>query len=231
MRPSVTADIPIATSHSRRPRRAAFEWAPPVIKRAMDVVGALVLLGLLLPLLVGIALSVWWSSPGPILFRQERVGKNGRIFCLYKFRTMLPDADPAIHRTYYTQFIRGTAHQFGDTFKLVTDPRLTPIGRILRHYSLDELPQLVNVVRGEMSLVGPRPAIAYEVAEYTPRELGRLAATPGLTGLWQVSGRNLLAFHEMIELDLHYIEQWSLWLDIRILLRTPFVVLSGRGAS
>jgi lipopolysaccharide/colanic/teichoic acid biosynthesis glycosyltransferase len=126
--------------------------------------------------------------------------------------------------------IQGTAQATGNTFKLQNDSRITPVGRVLRRLSLDELPQLINVLRGEMSLVGPRPPLPYEVAQYGPRELGRLSVPPGLTGLWQVSGRAILNFHQMIDLDLAYIERWSLWLDLKILARTPLVVLTGRGA-
>src|SRR6185295_6235045 len=126
--------------------------------------------------------------------------------------------------------IEGKAESTGNTFKMRNDPRITPVGRILRRLSLDELPQLINILRGEMSLVGPRPPLPYEVEQYGPRELGRLTVTPGLTGLWQVSGRAVLNFHQMIDLDLAYIERWSIWLDLKILAQTPLVVLTGRGA-
>jgi lipopolysaccharide/colanic/teichoic acid biosynthesis glycosyltransferase len=155
---------------------------------------------------------------------------NGTSFTLLKFRTMYHGASSDVHETYYRALMQGTAEATGNTFKLRNDARITPVGRILRRLSLDELPQLLNVLRGEMSLVGPRPPLPYEVAEYGPRELGRLAVPPGLTGLWQVSGRAILNFHQMIELDLAYVEHWSLWLDLEVLLRTPLVVLTGRGA-
>jgi lipopolysaccharide/colanic/teichoic acid biosynthesis glycosyltransferase len=199
-------------------------------KRALDLLAATVLLLLILPTLLLIGLLVYLSSPGPILFRQRRIGLNGTSFTLLKFRTMYHGTSSAVHETYYRALIQGTAEATGNTFKLRNDPRITPVGRVLRRLSLDELPQLLNVLRGEMSLVGPRPPLPYEVAEYGPRELGRLAVPPGLTGLWQVSGRAILNFHQMIELDLAYVERWSLWLDLEILLRTPLVVLTGRGA-
>ena len=201
------------------------------VKRALDLLCALVLLVVLAPILVAVAVLVWLDSPGPILFRQSRIGLGGRQFVMYKFRTMLPDCDLRVHRDYYSQLIKGVAPPDQGLFKLRADARVTRIGRFLRRFSLDELPQLVNVVQGSMSLVGPRPPIAYEVEEYGPRELLRLQAKPGLTGLWQVSGRNLLNFQDMIELDLEYVERWSIWLDIWILLRTPLTVLTAYGAN
>ena len=201
-----------------------------VAKRGIDVAGATVLLLILLPLLLTIGVLVRVSSPGPILFRQRRVGKDGREFCMYKFRTMLPNSDASIHQAYYRALINGEAEPISGTFKLRHDPRVTPIGRILRRSSLDELPQLFNILKGDMSLVGPRPPIPYEVELYGPRERSRLSVTPGVTGLWQVSGRNALNFHQMIDLDLSYIERWSVWLDLVILFRTCVVVITGRGA-
>ena len=200
------------------------------LKRALDLLAAVLILLLILPTLLIIGLLVYLSSPGPILFRQQRVGLNGTSFTLFKFRTMYHGASSAVHEKYYRDLIQGNAQATGSTFKLRNDPRITPIGRILRRLSLDELPQLINVLRGEMSLVGPRPPLPYEVAQYGSRELGRLSVAPGLTGLWQVCGRATLNFSQMIDLDLAYIERWSIWLDLSILLRTPLVVLTGRGA-
>jgi lipopolysaccharide/colanic/teichoic acid biosynthesis glycosyltransferase len=199
-------------------------------KRVLDLLVATLILLLVLPTFLLIGLLVFVSSPGPILFRQQRVGLNGTSFTLLKFRTMYHGASAEVHQTYYRALMQGTAQATGNTFKLRNDSRITPVGRVLRRLSLDELPQLLNVLRGEMSLVGPRPPLPYEVAEYGPRELGRLSVPPGLTGLWQVSGRAILNFHQMIALDLAYVEHWSLWLDLEILLRTPLVVLTGRGA-
>jgi lipopolysaccharide/colanic/teichoic acid biosynthesis glycosyltransferase len=149
---------------------------------------------------------------------------------MYKFRSMYSNNDDSQHQAYYRSLIAGTAQSEGGSFKLTADPRITPLGRILRRSSLDELPQLINVLRGEMSLVGPRPPLAYEVELYDERALQRLTVTPGITGLWQVSGRSKLNFQQMIDLDLTYISTWSLWLDLRILLRTPFVVVAVMGA-
>jgi lipopolysaccharide/colanic/teichoic acid biosynthesis glycosyltransferase len=143
---------------------------------------------------------------------------------------MRQDSDPATHRAYYAAFVRGEAPAFANVFKLRLDHRITPLGRLLRRLSLDELPQLFNVAQGSMSLVGPRPPLPYEVALYGRREYRRLSVPPGLTGLWQVSGRATLTFGEMIDLDLAYVDQWSLWLDLQMLARTPAAVLAGRGA-
>jgi lipopolysaccharide/colanic/teichoic acid biosynthesis glycosyltransferase len=200
------------------------------LKRALDLVATTLILVLVLPTFLFIGLLVLVSSRGPILFRQQRVGLNGTPFTLLKFRTMYHGASSAVHETYYRALMEGTAQPTGNTFKLRNDPRITPLGRVLRRLSLDELPQLINVLRGDMSLVGPRPPLPYEVEHYGPRELGRLSVPPGLTGLWQVSGRAILNFHQMIDLDLIYIQRWSLWLDLKILALTPLVVLTGRGA-
>jgi lipopolysaccharide/colanic/teichoic acid biosynthesis glycosyltransferase len=191
---------------------------------------AALLLILLLPVLVGLALAVRWSSPGPILFRQQRVGRYGRKFWFYKFRTMIDGNDPSEHREYYSALVNGTARPVGGTYKLADDRRVTPLGAILRRYSLDELPQLINVLLGDMSLVGPRPPLPYETELYKSIDWRRMSVMPGITGLWQVSGRSTLTFQEMIELDLEYIGNWSLWLDLKILLRTPFAVASAKGA-
>jgi lipopolysaccharide/colanic/teichoic acid biosynthesis glycosyltransferase len=201
------------------------------VKRGTDVLVATTLLLLLLPVLLVVALLVRLTSPGPILFRQERVGREGRLFWFYKFRTMHAGNDATAHRKYYRLLVEGNVPAMGGgAFKLAQDPRITPFGRILRRYSIDEFPQLLNVLKGDMSLVGPRPPIPYEVEFYGPREFARLTVTPGLTGLWQVSGRCNLNFQEMIELDLTYIANWSLWLDLLILLKTPWAVVSGKGA-
>jgi exopolysaccharide biosynthesis polyprenyl glycosylphosphotransferase len=206
-----------------------------ITKRLLDVLVAGVLLILLAPVLAVCALLVRLSSRGPILFRQQRVGRGGEVFTFLKFRSMYIDADPALHREYVTAFIKGQAerheHHDGPMYKLVRDPRITPIGHILRRTSLDELPQLWNVLRGEMSLVGPRPPIPYEVEEYGPVELRRLAVKPGITGLWQVSGRSRTTFDQMVALDLAYIRQQSLLMDARILLRTLPTILSRSGAQ
>jgi exopolysaccharide biosynthesis polyprenyl glycosylphosphotransferase len=199
---------------------AAVSWA----KRALDLV--LVGLGVLAiaPVLGIIALAIKLDSRGPVFYRQTRVGKDGRQFSMLKFRSMCIDADRRLEE------LRKHNEATGPLFKMRRDPRVTAVGRVLRRWSLDELPQLINVLRGEMSLVGPRPPLPSEVAKYEEWQLGRLRAVPGLTGLWQVSGRSEVPFHDMVRLDLHYIRNWSMSLDLEILLRTIPAVLTNRGA-
>jgi lipopolysaccharide/colanic/teichoic acid biosynthesis glycosyltransferase len=200
------------------------------LKRGLDLAVTAPLLLALSPLLLAVGLLVRGTSPGPALFRQERVGRHGARFRLYKFRTMYVDSDTAPHRAYVAAVVQGTAARQDGAFKLAADPRVTPLGRLLRRFSLDELPQLWNVLRGEMSLVGPRPPIPYELEHYCPGDLRRLEAKPGLTGLWQVRGRTELDFRTMVALDLEYIDHWSIWMELAILCRTPWAVLTGRGA-
>jgi len=205
------------------------------MKRLLDCIIASVLLVLTSPLFLVIVLMIKRTNPGPVLFVQERLGKDGIPFRFYKFRTMTHNSDDAIHRQFAAMFINGDnqgCHQHNgseELYKLKCDPRITPIGYWLRRTSLDELPQLVNILKGEMSLVGPRPPIAYELEHYQPRHLERLKVTPGLTGLWQVSGRSRVPFEDMVRLDLQYINSWSLWLDVIILVRTLPVVIQGTG--
>lgn len=205
------------------------------VKRAFDIVGSSTLLLLLSPLLLLIALAVKVTSKGPILFRQRRVGQYGQEFDFLKFRSMFVNNDDTVHREYVQKFIAGN-NSIGNgkdkrVFKLTRDPRITSVGRILRRTSLDELPQLFNVLKGQMSLVGPRPPLPYEVARYQSWHRRRiLEAPPGITGLWQVSGRSRLSFDEMVRLDLQYIDRASFAFDLQILLRTPFAVMSGDGA-
>lgn len=206
---------------------------PLLAKRVFDLTVAAVGLVVLSPLLLLVAIAVRLDSEGPALFRQERVGKGGRTFTFYKFRTMRTDASADAHRAYVTALIKEETEDLrGDngSYKLEGDSRITKLGRVLRRTSIDELPQLVNVVRGEMSLVGPRPPIGYEVELYGPRERRRLDVIPGITGLWQVSGRCKTTYQQMVDLDLHYIESWSFLLDMRILVRTARVVLGREGA-
>jgi exopolysaccharide biosynthesis polyprenyl glycosylphosphotransferase len=203
-------------------------------KRISDIIIAALTLALLSPFWLLIALLIKFDSRGPVFYAQERVGMDGRIFVVYKFRTMRVDADSEIHREYQRKFIAGdAAANVGDdlepAYKLRNDPRITRVGRLLRRLSLDEIPQLFNVLRGDMSTVGPRPPIPYEVEAYELRHRKRLDMKPGLTGLWQVSGRNRLPFEEMVKLDLFYIENWSLLFDLKIILRTVLVMLRGDG--
>ena len=214
-------------------RRYKLQRSMSVVKRLMDVVGSLLILVLLSPLMLLIAVAIWIWSPGPVFFRQRRVGQHGRSFELLKFRSMHVNNDPAIHREYSTRVIAGTADkqvsaELGAVYKLTADPRVTRPGVWLRKSSLDELPQMFNVLRGEMSLVGPRPPLDYEVKVYDLWHRARLLeAKPGITGLWQVSGRNRVKFDDMVRLDLIYARTWSPWLDLKILLRTPGAVLNG----
>ncbi len=196
-----------------------------VIKRLLDIAGSCGLLLVLAPLMVAVALVIKATSPGPVLFAQERYGLGRRRFRIYKFRTMVADAEL---RQEEMEHLNEAA---GPVFKLRDDPRMTGIGRILRRTSIDELPQLLNVARGDMSLVGPRPLPMRDVHRFAEGWLlRRFSVTPGLTGLWQVSGRSELPFDRWIEMDLRYIDEWSLWLDFRILLRTLPAVVRGTGA-
>ena len=208
-----------------------------VVKRSMDVIGSLAALAFLSPVLAAIAVLIKLTSKGPVLFRQTRIGQYGRRFTFLKFRSMYSAADPRLHEEYVKQFISGTGGAQSDTpssqpvYKLTNDPRITPFGRFLRRTSLDELPQFLNVLGGEMSLVGPRPPIPYEFHAYDLWHRRRtLAVKPGITGLWQVEGRSRVKFEDMVRLDLAYAESWSPWMDLKILLRTPGAVLSGGGA-
>jgi lipopolysaccharide/colanic/teichoic acid biosynthesis glycosyltransferase len=200
------------------------------LKRTLDIVIATTLIVLLLPVMLIIGVLVCASSPGPVIYKQQRLGRNGHLFWFYKFRTMFDDNDASEHHAYYRALIRGDARPIGGSYKLTNDPRVTRVGALLRRYSLDEFPQLFNVLLGHMSLVGPRPPLPYEVDMYSSREWRRLAVRPGLTGLWQVSGRSALSFQQMVDLDIEYIETWNLLLDLRILLRTPLAVVTGDGA-
>ncbi|HYJ88127.1 MAG TPA: sugar transferase [Pyrinomonadaceae bacterium] len=205
------------------------------VKRFSDLVIASLTLAVFSPFWLLIALLIKLDSKGPVLYQQERVGMDGRIFLVYKFRTMSMNGDSEIHREYQRKFIAGHAEaNLGDsnrpTYKLRNDPRITRVGRALRRFSLDEVPQLFNVLRGDMSIVGPRPPIPYEVEAYELRHRKRLDMKPGLTGLWQVSGRNRLPFEEMVKLDLFYIENWSMLFDLKIILRTVLVMLRGDGS-
>lgn len=195
------------------------------LKRAMDVMLSAVLLLIALPVLLVVWIAIRLGEGGAVLFRQRRCGLNGRVFTLYKFRTMVEGAEERLEEVAHLNEMNGPV------FKSSRDPRITWLGRWLRRFSLDELPQLWNVLKGDMSLVGPRPPIPEEVARYERWQRRRLAMKPGLTCLWQIRGRNEIDFEEWMRLDLEYIDNWSPWLDLKILLRTVPVVLSGRGAS
>jgi lipopolysaccharide/colanic/teichoic acid biosynthesis glycosyltransferase len=220
-----------------------------VSKRVIDVVISAIALIVLLPVMIIVAFLIKLDSAGPILFKQNRVGACRRnanhhtywqnvTFQCYKFRTMICNADPSLHQSFVRALIHddcdGMAQiQGSDTQlrKLAHDPRITRVGKILRKCSIDELPQFFNILKGDMSLVGPRPAIPYEVEMYKPWHYQRLNAQPGITGLWQVTARSTASFDEMINLDIQYIKQQSFWLDIAIILITPFAILSCKGAE
>lgn len=199
------------------------------IKRAFDVVVASLILVCAAPLMLLVAAVIKLTSRGPVLFTQDRIGEGGVPFRFYKFRSMKVDNDDAIHRAYVASLIQdgaaADADADGQVFKLTRDPRLIAVGGFLRRYSLDELPQLLNVLKGDMSLIGPRPPLDYEVELYEARHHRRLEGPPGITGLWQVSGRSRIGFEDMVKLDVEYLENWSLRRDLVILWRTASVVL------
>jgi lipopolysaccharide/colanic/teichoic acid biosynthesis glycosyltransferase len=207
------------------------------IKRLMDIVGSALALIICTPLFLMMALAIKASSKGPVFFRQQRIGQYGRRFTFLKFRSMHINNDPSVHREYVTKLIAGQAEREASNgkgegvYKLTNDRRVTRVGKFLRRTSLDELPQLLNVLEGDMSLVGPRPAIPYEVAAYDTWHRRRvLEVKPGITGSWQVNGRSRVKFDEMVRLDLQYARSWSPWMDINILMRTPAAVFRGDGA-
>ena len=217
------------TSHSPR-----FQVA---VKRGVDIMGSLLGLVLLSPLMFITALSIKGTSPGPVIFRQQRLGQRGARFPFYKFRSMYINTDDQIHRTYVASLIKGKLEEINQgekekpLYKIKTDPRVTGIGKIIRKLSIDELPQLYNVLKGEMSLVGPRPPLPYEVEKYESWHLRRiLEVKPGITGLWQVDGRSKTSFDDMVRLDLRYAQNWNIGLDLKILAKTVRAVLKPTGA-
>ena len=220
-------------SSSQASAHAAIRYALPqtgtsradaAARRALDLAVSAIALLLLLPLFALIALAIRLDSPGPVLFIQRRVGKDGREFPVFKFRSMFTDAEQRL------DILLGANERNGPVFKMRQDPRVTRVGRILRKCSFDELPQLINILRGEMSLVGPRPALPREVALYSPEQHLRLSVTPGLTGLWQVSGRANLTFEQAMDLDLEYIRRQSFALNVVLIARTVPAVLTAHGA-
>jgi exopolysaccharide biosynthesis polyprenyl glycosylphosphotransferase len=212
-------DFPVATIHRRDDKALAL-----LLKRAVDMVFSLILLLLLAPLFLVIGLLIKLTSPGPAFYVSDRIGKKGRVFRLWKFRTMKVGADRM------KAALAASNERDGILFKIKNDPRVTPIGRILRKFSLDELPQLFNVLWGDMSLVGPRPPLATEVARYELKHYRRLDVLPGLTGLWQVRARHDPSFDQYVALDIAYVENWNFWMDLKILVRTAEVVLRGTGS-
>jgi exopolysaccharide biosynthesis polyprenyl glycosylphosphotransferase len=193
------------------------------IKRAIDIVGSAVGLILTMPVFIAATIAIKLQDGGPLFFRQQRIGKGGRRFSCYKFRSMCVDAEsrrPALQAINQVD---------GPVFKAANDPRITPVGRFLRKYSLDELPQLINVLKGDMSLVGPRPPVPDEVAQYSWWQRRRISVRPGLTCVWQVSGRNTVSFEKWMEMDMFYIDNWSLWMDFKLMMRTMPAVVKGTG--
>lgn len=230
-RPSNSALYPDLTNHNTN-RKSLL-----IMKRSIDILGSAMITLICSPLFFAIAIAIKFTSKGPILFRQERIGQFGQSFTFLKFRSMYVNNDHSVHREFVTKLISeeanvGKSSEAGQgVYKMTNDKRITRIGRFLRRTSLDELPQFINVLRGDMSLVGPRPPIPYELAAYQTWHRRRvLEVKPGITGLWQVTGRSRVKFDEMVRLDLRYATQWSPWLDLKILVRTPFAVIRGSGA-
>lgn len=226
--------IPPAVLEAASRRRNLRRKSRDAAKRALDLAGSAVLLIAFSPVFLCVAVLVKLTSKGPVFFRQQRVGAAGRPFTMLKFRTMHVNADPTVHQQYVEHFIDSSqSPQAGQNvvFKIVADPRVTPLGHFLRRSSLDEFPQFWNVLKGEMSLVGPRPPLPYEVARYKRWHRRRvMEAKPGITGLWQVTGRSRTTFDDMVRLDLRYAKNYSVWTDVKILLATPRAVISGNGA-
>ncbi|MEJ5200773.1 MAG: exopolysaccharide biosynthesis polyprenyl glycosylphosphotransferase [Anaerolineales bacterium] len=201
-----------------------------ILKRTMDCVGTVLGMVVILPLMGIVALAIRLDSPGPIFFKQKRVGLNGTLFDMYKFRSMYHNVDETLHRQHIAAYVSGQLDvQSG--VKLKDDPRVTRVGKFIRRLSIDELPQLFNVLRGEMSLVGPRPLPIYEVEQFDLWHSERLKFLPGMTGLWQVTARSQVSFDDQLRLDIRYIQNYSIWLDIKILLLTIPAVISKRGAG
>ncbi|MGI9623517.1 MAG: sugar transferase [Acidimicrobiales bacterium] len=220
--------LPVARSSRQR-------GLPFFCKRTLDVLVAAGVGVALSPVAAAVAVAIKVDSPGPVIYRGTRVGQRGELFTMFKFRSMRADADDAMHIAYVERLMRdkdsSNNGDQADMFKLEDDPRITRVGRWIRRLSIDELPQLVNVVRGEMSLVGPRPEVPAVLSVYQPQQFRRFAVLPGMTGLWQVNGRGKLSPADMIRLDVDYADNWTLGTDLAILLRTPAVVLKKTGAE
>lgn len=210
-------------------------WVERAVKRLIDLGASVLIVAIGLPFFLAIALLIKLTSKGPVFFSQQRVGEGGEVFTLFKFRTMRQNADDSIHREFTRSFIEGRMSNSSldekapSVYKLTNDPRVTAVGNFLRKTSLDEFPQFINILKGDMTIVGPRPPLQYELEHYEEWHKLRLKVKPGLTGLWQVSGRSSVPFNEMVKLDLYYIEHWSLLMDFRIMMRTIPVMLFGSG--
>ncbi len=210
-------------------------WWENFLKRFIDIIVSSLVIVIGFPFFLSISLLIKLTSKGPVFFTQERVGENGELFNFHKFRTMRAGIDDTLHREFTRDFIQGRMRQStldgkdSSIYKLKNDPRITSVGNFLRRTSLDELPQFINILKGEMTLVGPRPPLQYEYDCYEEWHKLRLSVKPGLTGLWQVNGRSSVPFHEMVKLDLYYIGNWSLLLDFKIVIRTVPVMFAGTG--
>ena len=205
-----------------------------LIKRLLDVLIALGLILLFGPLMLVIAVGIRISSPGPIFYRQTRIGKNGKPFSMLKFRSMQVMNNPDLHREYVQKLIKENTEPRAlgkNSLKIMADPRITGLGKYLRKFSLDELPQFFNVLKGDMSIVGPRPPLAYEYEVYSDWHKQRLAVLPGITGMWQAMAHNIVSFDDMVRLDIKYIQSMSLWLDLEIMFLTPIEMIRGKGAG
>jgi exopolysaccharide biosynthesis polyprenyl glycosylphosphotransferase len=220
-KPVLLQDVGLPLLEVSYPRLNNTQWA---LKRLLDVAGSLLGVAVLSPLLLGVAALIKLTSPGPVFFRQKRIGADEKIFLCYKFRSMYVDAEKRQAE------LEARNEADGAIFKIKNDPRITPVGRFIRRWSIDELPQLMNVLKGEMSLVGPRPLPIRDFERMEELHKKRLATIPGLTGYWQISGRSHVSFEDMVQLDLYYIENWSLNLDIKIILKTVGAVLRHKGA-
>jgi lipopolysaccharide/colanic/teichoic acid biosynthesis glycosyltransferase len=222
---------------SRTPKPDMIEFSPRYLraKRILDVIFTLLMLPLLGVVIAIIALLIWLDSDGPVFFRQKRVGQNGVVFEMLKFRSMYINTDDSTHRQAIEQYMHGKslngAAENDMMFKLCDDPRVTRVGRVIRKMSLDELPQFFNVLQGTMTLVGPRPPLPYEVELYSARHMLRLCGKPGLTGPWQVYGRSRVPFGDMVEMDIAYLQQQSIWLDLKLIFLTIPVMMLGRGGA
>ena len=228
----MTLNININTKIECQEIKAKKEYL--VLKRALDLFTVLLLIIIFGPLMLAIVLAIRLFSPGPILYKQTRIGKNGKPFKMLKFRSMRLENAPDIHREYVIDLILNNhdPKSLGkDTLKLESDPRITGLGKYLRKWSIDELPQFFNVLKGEMSMVGPRPSLPYEYEVYKDWHKKRVLVLPGITGLWQVTARNLVSFDEQVRIDLAYIQNMNLWLDIKIILMTPYEMIIGKGSG
>ena len=202
-----------------------------ILKRIVDIAGGVIGVVLFAPLFILMPPLIKLTSKGPVFYRQERVGEKGQLFTLLKFRSMYINTDDSIHKEYVSKLIKGAVDDEKGVYKIQKDPRVTPIGRFLRKTSLDEIPQFLNVLKGDMSLVGPRPPIPYETAQYDLWHIRRIMESkPGITGIWQVEGRSQTSFDGMVRMDLQYLKKQSIWLDLKLILKTPFALLTAKGA-